>query len=46
MFECPFCGNQIDGRTDDNYNLAHDEIQCDKCLEWIKVEAAIIITHW
>ena len=34
MFTCPFCGNEIDGRTDDNYNSTHTEIQCDECKEW------------
>lgn len=38
MFICKFCGKQIDGRTDDNYNSDHSQIKCPYCGEWQAVE--------
>lgn len=35
MFICIFCGAEIDGRTDDNFNIDHSEIQCSSCGKWM-----------
>ena len=34
MFECPFCGEMIDGSTDDYYNCDHTQLQCQDCCMW------------
>jgi len=35
MYTCIYCGYQIDGRTDDNYDMSHDNIKCPNCEKWM-----------
>jgi len=38
MFKCPYCCEEINGKTDDHYNTAHTKIQCPHCKTWLIVD--------